>query len=569
MNFAQQIEQLGQQYDLVDVIYLDYWHTQDYTEAQRQLKDQVKQLYRAEYKNNQRLVFVLNGGELYADDSQLGLILKTLQIVLNQQDISNYFVVVLSNNPDIQHQLDLLQEISTDPVPITHIYCEELQPKDRKLKEHPAKNREIYHYNSVEPQKVSLDSLTERQKFLLAESKTFCMYPWIHLHAYPTGEAYPCCHAEMHSGVGNCRQNSLEEIFNSPQMRQLRSDMLSETPNTACGRCYEQEKSGFFSGRRSANKHHGHNINLVSNTQADGSVEPFKLIYWDIRFSNLCNLSCRSCGHIFSSSWYQDQAALAGPEWASTHRALNYAGRTQTDIWEQLVPHLDYVDQIYFAGGEPLMMEEHYRILDELERRERFDVRLTYNTNFTQTRLKNRSVFDYWRKFQHISVGASLDAEGARAEYIRNGTRWAEVLANRRAMMEICPQVDFYISATLSIMNAHHLPKFHRSWTEQGLIRAQDFNVNILQHPEHYRIDIAGPKYKQELIDLYTEHLEWLRPRDLLNRATVGFESAIRYLTAQDRSDLQQTFWAKTQQLDQLRGQNINTVLPELAKLHE
>ena len=69
---------------------------------------------------------------------------------------------------------------------------------------------------------------------------------------------------------------------------------------------------------------------------------------------------------------------------------LNYAGRTETDMWEQLEPHLDHVEQIYFAGGEPLMMEEHYNILEELVRRKRFDVRLIYNTNFTHTELRGK-----------------------------------------------------------------------------------------------------------------------------------------------------------------------------------
>ena len=52
-----------------------------------------------------------------------------------------------------------------------------------------------YNYNSADLVKPT--ELTEREQFLLKDSKTFCIYPWIHLHAYPTGEAYPCCHAEM------------------------------------------------------------------------------------------------------------------------------------------------------------------------------------------------------------------------------------------------------------------------------------------------------------------------------------------------------------------------------------
>lgn len=417
-----------------------------------------------------------------------------------------------------------------------------------------------YNYNSADL--VKPVELTDREEFLLKESKTFCIYPWIHIHAYPTGEAYPCCHAEMKPGVvGNCRTQTLEQIWQGEPMQRLRADMLTETPNAACTRCYEQEASGFFSGRRSANKHHGHHIKKLDSN-------PFEMTYWDIRFSNLCNLKCRSCGHIFSSQWYQDQVKLAGAEWAKNNRVLNYAGRTETDMWQQLLPHLDYVEQIYFAGGEPLLMEEHYNILEELVKRGRTDVRLIYNTNFTHTDLKGRSVFEYWRQFKSVAVGASLDGMGAHGEYIRKGTDWRQVESNRRSMLEICPEVDFYISPTLSIMNARHLPVFHRTWVEEGLIRPQDLNVNILQDPPHYRIDIATPEYKEELSTRYLNHIEWLRQQgDPLGRATQGFESAIVFMNATDNSDLIPQFWAKTEQLDEIRNEHWSDAFPELAVL--
>ena len=415
-----------------------------------------------------------------------------------------------------------------------------------------------YKYNSSEL--VHNIDLTDRERFLLEDSKTFCIYPWIHLHAYPTGEAYPCCHAEMKYPVGNCRSNTLSEIWQDQPMQKLRADMLSEKPNAACGRCYEQEQSGFFSGRKSANKHHGHHIKKLEQN-------PFEMTYWDIRFSNLCNLKCRSCGHIFSSQWYQDQAKLAGGDWKDRNQVLNYAGRTETDMWEQLLPHIDYVEQIYFAGGEPLLMEEHYRILDELVRRERFNVRLIYNTNFTHTDLKGKSVFEYWKQFDSVAVGASLDGSGVHGEYIRKGTNWQQVEKNRIEMLRVCPQVDFYISPTLSIMNAWHLPDFHQDWVERGFIRPQDLNVNILQDPEHYRIDIAPMKYKQRLRIKYEEHLSWLQHQDALQRASVGFESAIKFMMATDNTQLLDTFWRKTHELDDIRSEKLLDKIPELIAL--
>jgi len=415
-----------------------------------------------------------------------------------------------------------------------------------------------YNYNSSDLVKPT--RLNEREQFLLKDSKTFCMYPWIHLHAIPTGEAYPCCHSVGCGTVGNVKNNTLEEIWTAEPMQTLRDDMLNERPNATCQRCYEQEESGFFSGRRSANKHHGHHIKKLEKT-------PFEMTYWDIRFSNLCNLSCRSCGHIFSSSWYQDQAKLAGGDWKDKNKVLKYAGRAELDMWEQLTPHLNYVEQIYFAGGEPLLMIEHYNILEELLKRGRTNVRLIYNTNFTHTDLKGRSVFEYWKQFKSVAVGASLDASGTRGEYIRKGTDWAVVEQNRRDMMRICPQVDFYISPTLSIMNALHLPDFHRDWVEQGLLKPQDLNVNILQDPSHYRIDIATAEYKQQIKQKFEQHIEWLRPQDKLTRATVGFESAVNFMMQTDNTHLIDTFWRKTHELDAIRKENILDIIPELQAL--
>jgi MoaA/NifB/PqqE/SkfB family radical SAM enzyme len=425
-----------------------------------------------------------------------------------------------------------------------------------------------YNYNSPLPLKLAATDLSPQQRDLLLHNDSFCIYPWIHIHAYPTGAAYPCCHAEMPCSIGSTRESTLQHIWNDQPMRELRLRMLAGEKSAACTRCYEQEASGFFSGRQSANKHHGHHIGRTDATQEDGSLAGMELTYWDIRFSNLCNLRCRSCGHIFSSQWYQDQARLAGPEWKLANSVLNYAGRDEQDMWTQLEPHLDYVEQIYFAGGEPLLMEEHYRILEELVARKRFDVRLIYNTNFTHTDLKGRSVFDYWRLFDSVSVGASLDASGAAAEYIRKGTVWADVVRNRRQMIAQCPGVDFYISPTLSILNAWSLPDFHREWVSAGLIRAGDLNINILQDPMFYRIDIAPWEYKDQLENRYRDHVEWLKSAgDPLGRATQGWESAITFMNATDNTHLIDSFWRRTNELDHIRNERCLTVLPELGAI--
>ena len=324
-----------------------------------------------------------------------------------------------------------------------------------------------HNYHTRKPVYISEDELRPDQIDKLVNSDVFCMIPWIHMHAFPDGRAYPCCLGDDRHPIGNFKQDSLADVWNQEAYKIMRTNMLTETSCKECTKCYEQESNGFVSMRNSTNKNFGHHIKLVDQTLADGTMPEFKLRYYDIRFSNLCNFTCRTCGGWFSSSWYTEEEELYGKR---NYPKIMFAGRTELDMWEQLEPHIPYLEQVYFAGGEPMMMEEHYRILKELVRREMFDVKLIYNTNFSRLNLKDDNVLDYWRLFKNVSVGASLDGMGSRAEYIRKGTKWDQIERNREQMLEVCPDTDFYVSATVSLYNAHHVSDFHRAWALKGYI---------------------------------------------------------------------------------------------------
>src|SRR5210317_242813 len=120
-------------------------------------------------------------------------------------------------------------------------------------------------------------------------------------------------------------------------------------------------------------------------------------------------------------------------------------------------------------------------------------------------------------------------------------------------MLEICPDVDFYISPTLSILNSHHIIDFHRDWVSKGLLKPQDLNVNILQSPAYYRIDVLPQEMKQKLLKKYKDHIEWLEPQDHLTRATNGFKSAIDFMMATDNTSKLQEFKDYTTKLDLFR----------------
>lgn len=428
-----------------------------------------------------------------------------------------------------------------------------------------------YEYNAKAPFFIKKEELTQDEWSKLTESKTFCMLPWVHMHAFPDGRAYPCCLSDYWHPVGDLRKHTMEEVWNQDKYRAMRVNMLVDKSCAECTKCYEQEQHGAFSMRNDSNRNYGHLIKEVANTHADGTNPDFKIRYWDVRFSNLCNMKCRSCGPIFSSQWYSDHVKLYGrvPDVLGREMArVEYTTGQDGGIEEQMLAHVPYLEQVYFAGGEPLIMKEHYALLEKLIEAGKTDIRIQYNTNFSEMRFKDKHVFDYWKHFKNVSVGASLDAMGKPAELIRKGTDWNQTIRNRELMLQEVPHVDFYVSSTVSSMNVLHVLDFHKEWAASGLIKAKDWNINICQSPDWYRADIFPKWFKEQVITpAYREHIEWLCPQDSLQRATNGFVSMLDFINGNDGSANWDRFVQETKKLDELRDESFWDTMPELSVL--
>jgi radical SAM protein with 4Fe4S-binding SPASM domain len=433
--------------------------------------------------------------------------------------------------------------------------------------------KKSYDYLSLMPMYAENKEFTEQQLHKLTKSKTFCMLPWTHFHAFPDGRAYPCCLSDYWYPVGDLRKHTMNEVWNQKPYKQIRLNMLNDVESKECTKCYEHERNGFFSMRNDANRNYGHHIDETMLTEEDGTHPEFKIRYWDVRFSNLCNFSCRSCGPIFSSNWYNDHVKLYNrkPDVLGREMArVEYTAGDEDSMLEQMLPHIPYLEQVYFAGGEPLIMKEHYFMLEKLIEHGKTDVRLLYNSNFSELRFKDKHVFDYWKQFKSVSLGASLDASGSRAELMRKGTNWEQTIENRLIMKQEVPHVDFYINPTVSAMNILHVLEFHKEWVELGLIRPGDININLCLSPEWYRADIFPEWFKQEvIIPAYEKHIQWIEPLDSLKRATNGFKSVLNFVKATDNSQYFSRFKEEIKKIDSIRNENFWKTFPELKVLNE
>ncbi len=407
------------------------------------------------------------------------------------------------------------------------------------------------------------------KKFLLEESKTFCMMPWVHLHVQPDGRVKPCCMPRTNEGtIGDLKENTLEEIWNTPALKKLRLNMLADKQSKTCETCYVLEDSGSNSLRQTSRRRYDHHFDsIVKSTQEDGTVEKMDMKYMDIRFSNVCNFRCRMCGHQLSSRWYGDTMKL----WPSHDKpAIIRPAPTEEGLWEQIEPLIPGLEEIYFAGGESLIMEEHYRILKLLEEKKLFHVRLSYNTNFSEMKYKNLDVMKLWNKFDNVLIGASLDASYKQGEYIRKGQKWSQVVENRRRLWRVSPNVDFYISPTVGLMNVWNLPDFHKEWVDLGFIEPNEFHINLLLDPMYYRVQVLPRHIKDQIHIKYNEYLEQAIQRWGKTETERLVDSCKYLLTFMEQEDLTSelpAFRKWTNDLDRIRGEKFVDIFPELAEL--
>jgi MoaA/NifB/PqqE/SkfB family radical SAM enzyme len=369
--------------------------------------------------------------------------------------------------------------------------------------------------------------------------------------------------------VGDTQTQSLQEIWNGPEMRELRMNMLQDTPSKECRRCYELEENGMGTLRQGSIDNFGKNHwDKVDATSDDGSAGEVNMSYLDIRFSNLCNLKCRSCGPQFSSSWFEDHKEAYGDP---GHKKILKVRDDMLNFMNELEPLLGSVERVYWAGGEPLITEEHYRILDKWIEMGKRDVAMDYTTNFTQMYYKKKTAFDYWNKFENVRVAASLDANHARGEYLRKNMVWSEVVQNRRDMIEQCPHVYFELTPTVSVYNVLNICDFHKEWIEEGLLEPSNIRINILLDPTYMRLSILPPWIKEKVHKRYEEHIDYLKQfnntlneKDKnINSVIQDYKNILQYME-QDRTDELKMWQWKTNKMDYIRKENVFDVFPEL-----
>lgn len=391
--------------------------------------------------------------------------------------------------------------------------------------------------------------------------------PFIHLHMTPYGVSAPCCVSKSCASLIDSSasgDNTLLDLVNAPKMKQLRLDMLAGVQNEECNNCYVHENNGLSSARISFNARYGkYHDEVVSSIQPDGTINDFKMRYYDIRFNNICNFKCRTCGSGFSSQW--------------EHEDIKYGIMQEphpktktTQILSDVINQIKNMEVAYFAGGEPLITEEHYIILEEMIRQERTDIMLTYNTNLSNLSFKDKDLISLWKHFKHkIEVCASIDHYGARAEYIRHGTDWVKVENNFKQVKQLS-NVNLTINTVLSAFNYATLGDFYQYLIDNELYTSKSamYSLYKMIGPDYLTSQILPPDIKQQGKQQIETATARMSHSGFSLDKTRQILSAIPWTESTNSWEQHKTkFVAEVNRLDSIRNENFTQTFPELTRL--
>lgn len=279
------------------------------------------------------------------------------------------------------------------------------------------------------------------------ESKTFCPLPWINISADTDGSVRLCCISDEYirkeTGMPfNLGHDRIEDIINSAEFTRIRQDIISGKEISGCTKCYEAEKNKGISYRQQYIHlwKNDESLQRKYNQSLAGKDIDTTVEYYDLRYGNLCNLSCRSCYGRASSQFNKEiyEIQLVTDRVNKFHGTydIDFNSWYETDTFTYNVSsQMPNLKEYYSTGGEPTLNEKNYQVISELiETGHSKHCTLKFNTNLTNTKKDFYSLLPH---FKEIILMMSVDGHGAMQEYLRYPSNWNQISGNINRLIDM------------------------------------------------------------------------------------------------------------------------------------
>lgn len=353
-------------------------------------------------------------------------------------------------------------------------------------------------------------------------SKSLCIYPFVNLNSNTEGSIKLCCaipeniHITKNGKEINFENTSIEDIWYSEYMTDIRKKMLAGERPEACNTCWKLEDMGIHSSRQSGwdefkiiDDEFVKNIDFSENPELPASLE--------LRLGNFCNLRCNSCWALSSDRIADERERMIKndpdiPEWLvdSWRYELDMSKESNWLWWEseefertidELAPKLK---RLYLTGGEPTLIQKNIEIMQKIldSGNDRCYIALT--TNLTKF---NEVFYNTMSRFIHGEVQISIDDIRDRNHYIRYPTQWDHIEENLPKLYYTLPtnwKIKHY--TVYQTFNYDTIPELidwidlHRSYHEKEKYRHYIWSPILLDNTSYLDARIIQKPYREEAL---------------------------------------------------------------------
>ena len=342
-------------------------------------------------------------------------------------------------------------------------------------------------------------------------NKSFCILPFIHLNGYMDGTAKPCCDSQKEFTDIDLKSTNIDDAFNSDEYKKLRMDMINDVENDYCKACYDLEKQDIKSSRDRWNEHHKVHFyrikETITKTDFSGEVSP-DFVSLDLRPSNICNFKCRTCNDAFSTKWQEEKA-----DFYKTNEIIEKVSSVNKINFKLNQDSIKNIEILYFAGGEPFVLEEHFELLESIK--DKKNISIMYNTNLSILKYKGKTIFERLMDFRNVHFSISIDGLNEIGEFVRTGfdTKvFKENLLVLKSAIDHYKNISYDFQYTCSVLNSFNFFEFLEELGEkQELI-----NFHYVQYPFWYNtinFDIA----RNNTIELFENNIKNIKSEKLKN----------------------------------------------------
>jgi MoaA/NifB/PqqE/SkfB family radical SAM enzyme len=386
-------------------------------------------------------------------------------------------------------------------------------------------------------------------------NSTYCSLPWTHLASHPDGGVTLCCISDHTNAASRSRnfeplyyydlnKDKLDNIMNSDFYKKTRLEMLNGIKPKACLRCYQEEDNNVRSKRIEENEKLGFTEDMAKAiTSVDGTI-PVNFKFVELRLGNLCNLKCRTCNPVSSTSWIVPYQKLQQELTFVTNydRKINSSWTESDEFWTDLFEHSADIQLIYVNGGEPTLVEKHWKYLEELIKRG-YNKQITLWYNINMTNLPDKLI-DLWKEFKKVQVTCSIDDLYERNDYIRSGSKWSEVVTNLDKIQSY-NWIESSVCQTISWLNVFYVNDFIKYMRQRNL----HVHMNYVYDPKFLSVQILPTEYKKIILDTCKDLNEWelnsISSQLSVDENTQMFNNGIKYnnwLDVNNKKDFAKTF---------------------------